>query len=362
VRHRRGSVIAVLLLLSAGARVGLAEPYLAVQQGYRCVQCHVNPTGGGMRNDFGLIFAKNLLPAVVYPEWAPNWTGQVFSFLRLGSDLRTSWSSTKLPNQPSQRLSGIEQFRVYADLQLLPDRLGVYVDEHLDPGKPQDVEAYARYGNTSNGWYLKGGRFYLPFGWRLQDNTSFVREVTGISMTTPDEGFELGFERSNWSAQVDVTKGAGNIRARLGDMITSQLVWVQSRWRVGAAASFTRSEFGDRHLLGLFAAARTGPVAWLGEADLVRDSGYPQGTRSLVPLLGELDWAIHRGQNLKLTAEFFDPDLNVAHNEQTRWSLVYELTPFPFVQLRTGWRRYLGIPQSDFQNRSLVFFELHAFL
>src|SRR4030088_1294165 len=60
-----------------------AEPYLAVQQGYRCAQCHVNPTSGGLRNDFGLIFAKTLMPAVLYPEWAPNWTGQIRSFLRL---------------------------------------------------------------------------------------------------------------------------------------------------------------------------------------------------------------------------------------------------------------------------------------
>src|SRR5579863_8508763 len=49
-------------LVCAVSPVADAEPYLAVQQGYKCVQCHINPTGGGLRNTFGLIFAENTLP------------------------------------------------------------------------------------------------------------------------------------------------------------------------------------------------------------------------------------------------------------------------------------------------------------
>ena len=75
-----------------------------------------------------------------------------------------------------------------------------------------------------------------------------------------------------------------------------------------------------------------------------------------------MDWAFHKGNNLKLTGEFFDPDRQVREDEQTRWSVVYELSPWPFIQLRAGWRNNDGIPQSPFQNRSLVFAELHVYL
>jgi hypothetical protein len=38
------------------------------------------------------------------------------------------------------------------------------------------------------------------------------------------------------------------------------------------------------------------------------------------------------------------------------------LTPFPFLQFRTGLRRYEGPAQQDFENIALAFAELHAFL
>jgi hypothetical protein len=75
----------------------------------------------------------------------------------------------------------------------------------------------------------------------------------------------------------------------------------------------------------------------------------------------EGNWLITRGNNLKITAEYLDPDRSVSNNAQTRWSAVYELTPIQFVQLRTGVRYYDGIPQVDSQHTRLYFVELHGF-
>ena len=86
VAPRLLAVLAVCLALAAGT--ASAEPYLAVQQGYACSACHVNPTGGGLRNDFGVVFAQNVMPATGLPDGVPAWTGRVGEFLRLGGDLR----------------------------------------------------------------------------------------------------------------------------------------------------------------------------------------------------------------------------------------------------------------------------------
>ena len=354
--------LCVMAAIGLPPRAAYAEPYLAVQQGYKCVTCHVNPTGGGLRNDFGLIFAQNVMPARTLPASVPTWTGKITSFLRLGGDLRASWNRDEVPNNPAKEDTKLRQVRLYADLAVVPDRLSLYVDEYVAPEKPEEFEGYVFLNDPTRGWYLKGGKFYLPFGFRLQDQTAFVRELSGISMTTPDTGVELGLERPNFSAQLDYSNDNANSGAGSRHQLTGQLVWVQTRYRLGTAASFTSSDAGNRRVGALFAGLRTGPVAWLGEADLVHDEGFPEGARSMLAALGELNWAMRKGQNLKLTAEYNDPDRSVHENQNTRWSVLYELTPLPFVQLRAGYRYYSGIRQNDFQNRKTMFLEFHAFM
>jgi hypothetical protein len=357
------SLLAALMLTTVvllRAMPAAAEPYLAVQEGYKCNVCHVNPTGGGLRNEFGLTYAKVLLPADTLDNALDSWNGKITDRLRVGGDLRADWTRNTAPNTPSQQAFSLEQLRVYADLTIIPDRLGIYVDEQIAPNGSQNEEAYVRYGNTTNGFYIKGGQFYLPFGWRLQDQTAFVREVTGISMATPDKGVEVGYEHSAWSAQFDLTNGASNATAGSGYQITSQVVYSKPIWRVGIAGSSTQSNAGDRHVGGLFAGLKTGPIGWLAEGDIVHDDSFPGGRTLAVGLL-EGDWRIRKGHNLKLTAEYSDPDRSVRNDQQTRYSIVYEYTPLPFLQLRAGYRHYSGIPQNNQENQQLILFELHGY-
>jgi hypothetical protein len=347
------------LFMSTSAR---AEPYLAVVSGLRCAGCHVNPTGGGLRNAVGVAYANGALAAWQLPADTPTWTGAIGDRLRLGADLRHQWTRLQVQGQPTQQRWAVEQLRVYADVSLIANRLALHVDQQLSPGSSLNQEAYARLQASDGGWYLKGGQFYLPFGWRLEDDSAFVRQITGVNMTAPDRGIEAGIEGARGSAQVALSNGSANAGSSSGHQLLAQAVWVHAEGRLGAAAGYTRAASGNRQMLGFFGGLRTGPLAWLGEVDLVRDAGYAQGRRSLLAALGELNWAVLRGHNLKITGEYLDPDRKVSEDHRTRLSLVWEFTPLPFVQLRTGIRRWDGIPQNAVDNRRLLFFELHAFL
>lgn len=339
-----------------------AEPYLAVQQGFKCVQCHVNPTGGGLRNAFGNAFASTQLAANAIDTGESVWAGKIGDQVSLGGDLRAAATVISIPHQQQTRAFELEQMRVYLDVAVIPERLSVYIDELVAPGAANNREAYARYWSRSHNWYVKVGQMYLPFGFRLQDNNAFTRQISGINMTTPDTGIETGWENGPWSAQFALSDGsAGGPETNTGKQYSLQGNYVLNRWRIGAAANLNQSDLGDRRAIGIFAGLRTGPLAWLAEADYVIDQGLAGGNRKQVAGLLEADWRVRKGHNLKLTAELFDPDRDVAHDNQARWSLLYEYTPIQFLQLRGGVRYYNGIPQNDLQNRRVFFIELHGF-
>jgi hypothetical protein len=352
----------LLLSLVFLAGRSYAEPYLAVQTGLKCSQCHVNPTGGGLRAVYGDVYAQTLMPATHLDSGPDLWTGDISKYLRIGGDLRTEALATEVPHSKTISQFELEQVRVYLEAQVIPERLLVYVDEQVAPGGSLNREAYALYWSASHDWYVKAGQMYLPFGWRLQDQTAFVRQATGINMTTPDQGVEFGWLRGHWDAQLDVTNGtAGGTVTDSRKEFTSQLVYVESAWRTGVAANYNDKLGGGRGTFGLFAGLRTGPITWLGEADVINDESLgPDQGRMLATLL-EANWLIVRGNNLKITEEYLDPNRDVHNNGQTRWSVVYELTPIQFAQIRAGVRYYDGIPQNDTQNTREYFVELHGF-
>jgi hypothetical protein len=187
-------------------------------------------------------------------------------------------------------------------------------------------------------------------------------------MTTPDKGVEFGWERGTWDGQLAVSNGtAGGAVTNHGKQVSGQLAYVQSSWRLGIAANYNdASSSGSKSAAGVFAGLRTGPVAWLAQVDITDDKSVtnnltPSGPLKQVASLVEANWLIVKGNNLKLTAEFLDPNKDVHNDGQTRWSIVYELTPIQFVQLRAGFRYNDGIPQDPSEHQKFAFIELHGF-
>jgi hypothetical protein len=346
------------LLVSANAQ---AEPYLAVQSGMKCMQCHVNPTGGGMRNAFGNTYAQTQLAERRIGPEDEQWTGVINRFFAIGGDARAEGTWTRIPHQDNTNAFDVQEARIFLEASIIPSRLSVYVDERVAPGNADNMEANIRLWLREGSMYLKAGRFYLPFGWRLEDDNAFVRQLSGINMQAPDQGVEVGMETGNWTMQLAVSNGTGGAPENDdGKQVTGRAEYVLQRWRFGASAGFNDSDAGDRTSAALFAGFRLGPTSWLGEVDYIEDDGLGGG-RDLVAALAEVNWWIRKGHNLKLTHEWFEPDRDVDEDEQTRTSLVYEWWPIEFLQGRLGARHYDGIRQNDLQRRTEAFAQLHAY-
>jgi hypothetical protein len=357
----RFRLLLVCLGLAASGSA-FAEPYFAVQQGLKCMACHVNPAGGGMRNTFGEVWGQTMLPARrIATEPDEPWSGELSRFVAIGGNLRATGSVTDTPHQSSVSAFDTEELRVYLDLRVIPDRLSVYVDQRLAPGGSTNAEAYGRFWFADRHWYVQAGQMFLPYGLRLQDDTAFIRQVPGINFATPDRGVAIGLETTQWSAQFAVSNGtAGGPATDQGKQYSLRAEHVQARWRAGASLNINDAADGERDMSNVFAGLRTGPVAWLAEADYIIDDSFSPKRKQSAGLI-EADWTIRKGQNLKLTAEYFDPDTDIGHDQQDRFSLVWEYTPIQFAQIRLGVRNYDGIPQNDLQNRRFIFAQLNGY-
>ena len=123
-------------------------------------------------------------------------------------------------------------------------------------------------------------------------------------------------EKGSWSAQLAVSRGlAGGPEIDSGKQYGLRASYVKPSWRIGGSFNFNDATVGDRQMQNIFAGLKTGRVAWLAEIDYVIDDGTPTGRRKLWMSFIEANIAVKKGHELKLTFEYFDPDIDVSEDQ-----------------------------------------------
>lgn len=327
VRHT-APVAVLLLTLYAG--LSRAEPYLSVRTGNECNVCHVNPTGGGMRTAFGSAYGASVLSVRPLTEKAVEPDFAVFDGLRLGGNARYSARQFDVDNVDSNLEFTTDAVTLYGRLQL-NQYLALYVDQQVAPGGSINRESWVKIQRKD--WYLKGGKIFLPFGWRLQDDTAFVRQASGVTFSTPDNGVELGYDTHHIQAQLSVTNGSGGG----GEVDDGKWVMFRGNWldgwgQLGVSAGYNDTDLVDRKLIGIFAGLNTGPVTWLLEYDQIEDDDRLASDTEMDIALLEANWLVVKGQNLKLSLEH--QSFSGEDRDRKRASFVWEYFPWSHTQLR----------------------------
>lgn len=373
---KAGSAILWALLIAALLAPGAsrAEPYLAVRTGQKCMACHVNPTGGGKRTEFGATYAQTTaagrldlatgksVSTTAAGSEPSLWTGKLNDHVAVGGDLRATLQNTNVPNSGDTAAFNQTTAQVYLEVKPIVDRLTIYLDERFAPGAATAREAFAMLWSSNRTAYLKAGRMFVPFGLRIEDDSAFIRQVSGTTFNSSDDGVEGGLELGPWSANLAVTNGAGGgAETNNGKQVSGLVSFVRPVWRVGLSASTNSNDAADRNMQSAFAGLRTGPVSWLASGIYVTDEGTSTGKLKQWATLIEGNIEAAKGHNVKLTYEYYDPNDDLANNERERYSAVWEYVPFQFTQFRAGVRKSNGIPQSNAQNATEVFMQWHAF-
>jgi len=335
----RWSPAALVLALTASA-AARAEPLFAARTGLGCGSCHLNRTGGGGRTAYGAGYGAQTLP---WKKLAPGhglFDGAIGERVRLGFDARGGYVATFRDPGPYIGEAKLSQADVDLAVDLLKDRLMIYISEHVAPGGASSREAFALYSIDRAGFYVKGGKFYLPFGLRLQDDEAATRRPTGFTFDTADVGAEVGADGGKWSTALSITNGtSGGAEADNGKQYSWTGARVFSLGRFGLSVSTNDSPAGaHRTIAGAFGTFRAGPVVVLAEADVIYDNDGTNPERQGGAGHLELDALVHAGLTLRWFAGASDLDRNDGLSRQTQWGVGVDWTPLPGLQIRGLYR------------------------
>lgn len=333
--------VAVLLGAAALGPGVRAEPQFALRAGLACSSCHMNVTGGGGRTAYGAGYGARTLPA---SKVSGLFDGAVGERLRLGADLRASYQGNVRDTGGYVGEYKTGEGNIYLAVDLLPDRIALYAGEKIAPGGAANLEAFALVRAGTAGLYAKAGRFYPPFGLRLQDDEAATRRFTGFTFESPDTGVEFGASSGAWSTAVAVTNGTqGAAETNNGKAIAWSGNWVRPRGRLGLTAAYNDLPAAASRLIGgVYGGLRAGPVVFLGEADRLTDHDETGLGRSGFAAHLEADVALREGLVFRGWVGAFDPEQGAAGDRRTQQGAGLDGTPLPGLQLRLFYRRRGG--------------------
>jgi hypothetical protein len=378
-----GIVLLPLVLVVRGVE---SLPLYSAREKLQCLTCHVDPNGGGVRNEFGFTYAVNrhsLAPEAGKPWGELALTNRVGENmpLYLGLNLREMFIATTSVESDSLDRAAFFQMESGLHLSFQPHPLlatSVTVDAF--EGAPKLADAYGMLRGGPWGGYLKLGRIRNPFGLRMDDHTvatrnGFLDFTYGNPFGAPrylpydprtlDEGVEVGASSGAYWGRASLTNGSsdaffGSTRAQAKAVkLGSQAGPYQGA--LSFYDDFNSGEFSEVRRStrwGYYAMLSAGRVTFLGEAGAGTDDNTAfssAGDRkvNLTAAFGELDYSPAHPYNLRLRYDWLKTDRDDDDSEHARLALEGEWSPVPFAELRLVLRRIEHVadgldPESQF--------------
>jgi hypothetical protein len=341
-----------------------AEPYFAIREGLKCSSCHINKTGGGQRTRMGAGYGTQQLPwkkIDLQEKKVPHYWSLHDDLVALGGDFNFL-NQTTFEEDHTANTFLTDEANLYLNVQLIPDRVTFYSDTSLAPGGTQEREIVGIFEVIPGKSWIKGGKFFLPYGLRIEDDRAFIREVTGFNFNNPDLGVEFGYEPKNWTFVASFTNGtAGSLDNNTSKQVVGTAAFVQSAFRIGVSGSYNSGDEGKKNSGAVWGGFRLGPAVLLGELDFIHEELDSSTKRDQFVAYAELDYLITQGWNIKAVYEYFDPETSIDENQRDR--VIIGVQPFivPFVQLGVYYRFNQSIPQNELQNADELTFQLHLY-
>lgn len=340
-----------------------ALPRFALRQGGTCGDCHVNPTGGLLRNSGGFAFGKNVLPMERVSKDFPT-TQNIGDNIQYGLDFRGNsylFLGENTKRIDFQSMSG----SIYTNVDL-SDKISIFARYDFIW---QIWEAYGIAHILPNEGYVKGGTFTPNYGIRLDDHTAYTRGGD-LGLITPggtkrglifdpryiESGVEVGQYISNF---VFITASVGNPRTPAvfvtDPSYTANLLFypVISNTAAlmfgGSVHIFKQQQFvvnkyiyPQVQLYGGYAGFCIGDFTLMGEYDIANNYIKQDSASSAVMI--EAAYKLFKGAEAVVRYDRFDPLTKVNDDDISRVIVGFEFFPYSFIEVRPEYRHQMEHP------------------
>jgi hypothetical protein len=316
-------------------------PRYSLKNGFQCIDCHVNPTGGIMRNESGWSFGKKL---AVYSTSNLEMSPKLNENISIGFDLRTQYLySQALRRTDFHKMSGA--FYTNIDLSDNISFIGKY--DFIQ----RIWEGYGVLKILPNESYFKVGSFSPAFGIRLDDHTAYTRGGDfGLLFTAGtrqgliynpfyiETGIEAGVYLSDFIF-LTLSAGQSNFPFLTDPTYTARFELTPQIGHINLLVGGSFGAYRDTlevKMIAAFFGFAIRDFTFLAEYDLINN--FLAREKKSSAFMIETSYKLIKGIEAVIRYDLFvpiseKPDLNFSH-----LILGFEIHPYSFIELRPQYR------------------------
>ena len=342
----------LLLLLIFELSFGL--PRYSIETAASCLSCHINPNGGGMRNDYGSnIYSVDELPLKRLIKNADDmWDGYITDNLQIGGDFRIQLYDDGLDSKIFPMQSDL-----YANLKVAKDT-DMYLK--IDTGPYRKNEFFVLFKNVYDKAWIKIGQTLPAYGLRLDDHTSFIRGGNNTSITdnTIDQGLffdpstitnpisiETGISINN-NVRLNISIANGYINSNNKEMLNSSMTlnYFKNFKKGSIMAGYSTLNEKDVLSSGFFGGFSIEKLTFSFEFDEV-DNWIDSFTSRAS--YAQFTYKAMQGLHLIAKYDYFDRHIEYSSGSISRLSAGFEIYPLNILEIKFQIRKnevenYLG--------------------
>ncbi len=342
-------VVKILLFIFLFSVSAFSYPRFSAYTGDKCSDCHVNPTGGGMRNTYGIKYAKQNLQTDFLRKFnkKTEFDNQLNKNIAIGGDVRIAHIGSEVPNSNSLNTFLTMQGDIYVNAKV-NDFISVYVNPGYEaPSNTSHYEVFGMITNLPLNLFFKAGRFTPNYGIKIIEHRAFQRNEILNSPRQTNDGLEIGISPGIFNFNMGLYNGNKNgfydtDPKRL--FVSSADITLNSEnnnFNLNIGGSFYNNPYNafdpitssvnDANYNSYGGFAKIGilkRIALLGEIDFTERTETNIMKRGLIGF-GELNIMIANGLEFRSQYEYFQRNRDINNSRIIRTSLgavIYPLT------------------------------------